>query len=210
MHQAMQKNDKHVINRTSENVAAEAIVNQLPYQTMEQFLKYIERRAFHMARLNTGDTEVALDVVQEAMYKLVQKYSEKTAEEWKPLFYQILSRKLTDYYRRKSVRDKVLIWAKPLSQDDQQTPIDLTVNASAPNSETPHEMHMRNQRIAKLDQSVKQLPHRQRQAFMLRCWEGLSTIDTALAMGCSQGSVKTHYSRAMHSLREMLEDYRND
>lgn len=210
MNQAMQKNDKHVINRTSKNVAAEAIVNQLPYQTMEQFLKYIERRAFHMARLNTGDTEVALDVVQEAMYKLVQKYSEKTAEEWKPLFYQILSRKLTDYYRRKSVRDKVLIWAKPLSQDDQQTPIDLTVNASAPNSETPHEMHMRNQRIAKLDQSVKQLPHRQRQAFMLRCWEGLSTIDTALAMGCSQGSVKTHYSRAMHSLREMLEDYRND
>ena len=210
MNQAMQNNEKHVINRTSENVAAEAIVNQLPYQTMEQFLKYIERRAFHMARLNTGDTDVALDVVQDAMYKLVQKYSEKTAEEWKPLFYQILSRKLTDYYRRKSVRDKVLIWAKPLSQDDQQTPIDLTVNASAPNSETPHEMHMRNQRIAKLDQSVKQLPHRQRQAFMLRCWEGLSTIDTALAMACSQGSVKTHYSRAMHSLREMLEDYRND
>lgn len=210
MNQAIQNNEKHVINRTSENVAAEAIVNQLPYQTMEQFLKYIERRAFHMARLHTGDTDVALDVVQDAMYKLVQKYSEKTAEEWKPLFYQILSRKLTDYYRRKSVRDKVLIWAKPLSQDDQQTPIDLTVNASAPNSETPHEMHMRNQRIAKLDQSVKQLPHRQRQAFMLRCWEGLSTIDTALAMGCSQGSVKTHYSRAMHSLREMLEDYRND
>ena len=210
MNQAMQNNEKHVINRTSENVAAEAIVNQLPYQTMEQFLKYIERRAFHMARLNTGDTDVALDVVQDAMYKLVQKYSEKTAKEWKPLFYQILSSKLTDYYRRKSVRDKVLIWAKPLSQDDQKTPIDLTVNASAPNSETPHEMHMRNQRIAKLDQSVKQLPHRQRQAFMLRCWEGLSTIDTALAMGCSQGSVKTHYSRAMHSLREMLEDYRND
>ena len=210
MNQAMQKNDKHAINRTPKNVAAEAIVNQLPYQTMEQFLKYIERRAFHMARLNTGDTEVALDVVQDAMYKLVQKYSAKAAEEWKPLFYQILSRKLTDYYRHKSVRDKIFVWSKLVSQDDQESPIDLTVNASAPNSETPHEMHMRNQRIAKLDQSVKQLPHRQRQAFMLRCWEGLSTIDTALAMGCSQGSVKTHYSRAMFSLREMLEDYRND
>ena len=206
----MQKNDKQTINRTSKNVAAEATVDQLTYQTMEQFLKYIERRAFHMARLSTGDTEVALDVVQDAMYKLVQKYSAKTAEEWKPLFYQILSRKLTDYYRRKSVRDKVFVWSKPFSQDDHEAPIDLTVNASAPKSETPDEMHMRNQRIAKLDQSVKQLPHRQRQAFMLRCWEGLSTIDTALAMGCSQGSVKTHYSRAMHSLREMLEDYRND
>jgi len=209
MNQAMQIKDKHSTDLALKN-GATAITNQLPYQNMDQFLKYIERRAFHMARLNTGDKEVALDVVQEAMYKLVQKYSAKAAEEWKPLFYQILSRKLTDYYRRKSVRDKVLIWSKPHFQEDQESPIDFTVNAPGPNSETPHEIHMRSQRIAKLEQSVQQLPHRQRQAFMLRCWEGLSTIDTALAMDCSQGSVKTHYSRAMHSLREMLEDYRND
>ncbi|MGB2217227.1 MAG: RNA polymerase sigma factor [Porticoccaceae bacterium] len=210
MNQAMQKKEKYSTNLMPKNGAAEATSSQLPYQTMEQFLKYIERRAFHMARFNTGDTEVALDIVQDAMYKLVQKYSAKTAGEWKPLFYQILNRKLIDYYRRKSVIDRVLVWSKPHSEADQQPPIDLTENAPGQDSETPHAIHMRKQRIAKLDQSVKQLPHRQRQAFMLRCWEGLSTIDTALAMGCSQGSVKTHYSRAMHSLREMLEDYRND
>ena len=210
MNQAMQKRDKYSTKLSLKSGAKVAIFDQLPYQTMEQFLKYIERRAFHMARLNTGDTEIALDLVQDAMYKLVQKYSAKTAGEWKPLFYQILSHKLTDYYRRKSVRDKVFVWSKPHSDIDQQSSVDLSENAPGLHSETPHEMHMRNQRIAKLDQSVKQLPHRQRQAFMLRCWEGLSTIDTALAMGCSQGSVKTHYSRAMHSLREMLEDYRND
>ena len=77
-------------------------------------------------------------------------------------------------------------------------------------SETPDEMLMRSQRIQQLDRSVQQLPNRQRQAFMLRCWEGLSTIETAIAMEISEGSVKTHYSRAMHALRDMLEDYRHD
>lgn len=210
MNQTMHKQSDNATDSNADNNATAAESRALPYETMEEFLKYIDRRAFHMARLNTGDTETSLDIVQEAMYKLVQKYSAKSKEEWKPLFYQILSRKLTDYYRRKAVRDKVFIWSKPQVQDDQELLVDSSLNAPGLHSETPHEMHMRSQRITKLNQSVQQLPHRQRQAFMLRCWEGLSTNDTALAMGCSQGSVKTHYSRAMHSLREMLEDYRND
>lgn len=210
MNQAMYKQSDNATDSNADNSATVAESRALPYETMEEFLKYIDRRAFHMARLNTGDTETSLDIVQEAMYKLVQKYSAKPKEEWKPLFYQILSRKLTDYYRRKAVRDKVFIWSKPQTEDDQELLVDPSLNAPGSHSETPHEMHMRSQRITKLNESVQQLPHRQRQAFMLRCWEGLSTNDTALAMGCSQGSVKTHYSRAMHSLREMLEDYRND
>ena len=210
MNQAMHKQSDNVTDTSTYSNTTVIESLGLPYETMEEFLKYIDRRAFHMARLNTGDTETSLDIVQEAMYKLVQKYSAKPKEEWKPLFYQILSRKLTDYYRRKAVRDKVFIWSKPQVQDDQELLVDSSLNAPGLHSETPHEMHMRSQRITKLNQSVQQLPHRQRQAFMLRCWEGLSTNDTALAMGCSQGSVKTHYSRAMHSLREMLEDYRND
>lgn len=210
MNQAMYKQSDNATDSNADNSATIAESRALPYETMEEFLKYIDRRAFHMARLNTGDIETSLDIVQEAMYKLVQKYSAKPKEEWKPLFYQILSRKLTDYYRRKAVRDKVFIWSKPQTEDDQELLVDPSLNAPGSHSETPHEMHMRSQRITKLNESVQQLPHRQRQAFMLRCWEGLSTNDTALAMGCSQGSVKTHYSRAMHSLREMLEDYRND
>ena len=210
MNQAMYKQSDNATDSNADNSATVAESRALPYETMEEFLKYIDRRAFHMARLNTGDTETSLDIVQEAMYKLVQKYSAKPKEEWKPLFYQILSRKLTDYYRRKAVRDKVFIWSKPQTEDDQELLVDPSLNAPGLHSETPHEIHMRSQRITKLNESVQQLPHRQRQAFMLRCWEGLSTNDTALAMGCSQGSVKTHYSRAMHSLREMLEDYRND
>lgn len=210
MNQAMHKQSDNVTDTSTYSNTTVIESLGLPYETMEEFLKYIDRRAFHMARLNTGDTETSLDIVQDAMYKLVQKYSAKPKEEWKPLFYQILSRKLTDYYRRKAVRDKVFIWSKPQVQDDQELLVDPSLNAPGLHSETPHEMHMRSQRITKLNESVKQLPHRQRQAFMLRCWEGLSTNDTAVAMGCSQGSVKTHYSRAMHSLREMLEDYRND
>lgn len=183
---------------------------QLPYRTVEQFLKHIERRAFHMARLGTGNADTAMDIVQDAMYKLVEKYSAKQASEWRPLFYRILSGKLTDYYRRKAVRDRVFIWSKPASGDADASTADLIESAAGRNSETPHEVMLRSQRIEQLSRSVQQLSNRQRQAFMLRCWEGLSTIETAIAMNISEGSVKTHYSRAMHALRDMLEDYRYD
>ena len=194
----------------SQDSIADLAATPLPYSNVEDFLKFIERRAFHMARINTGNTEAALDIVQDAMYKLVEKYSHKTAKEWKPLFYRILSSKLTDYYRRKAIRDKVFIWSKSQTADEDQQFYDPAASAPGRASETPDQMLMRGQRINRLNESVQQLPNRQRQAFILRCWEGLSTIETAAAMQCSQGSVKTHYSRAMHSLREMLEDYRND
>jgi RNA polymerase sigma-70 factor (ECF subfamily) len=194
----------------SQGSIADLPASPLPYSNVEDFLKFIERRAFHMARINTGDTEAALDIVQDAMYKLVEKYSHKTAKEWKPLFYRILSSKLTDYYRRKTIRDNVFIWSKSQTADEDQQFYDPAASAPGRASETPDQMLMRGQRINRLNESVQQLPNRQRQAFILRCWEGLSTIETAAAMQCSQGSVKTHYSRAMHSLREMLEDDRND
>lgn len=182
---------------------------KLDYQSMEEFLKHIEGRAFHMARLGTSNRDAAMDIVQDSMYKLVEKYSAKPLGEWKPLFYRILNSKLTDFYRRKAVRDKVFIWSKSQLDEDQQIS-EIAERTPGRPSETPDEMMMRSQRIARLNQSVQRLPHRQRQAFMLRCWEGLSTIETADAMSCSEGSVKTHYSRAMHTLRDMLEDYRYD
>ena len=172
-----------------EDTATVAVDKQLPYRTVEQFLKHIERRAFHMARISTGNADSAMDIVQDSMYKLVEKYSTKQACGWRPLFYRILSRRLNYYV------------------SEITDPID---RAEGRRSETPDEMMMRSQRIQRLNYSVQQLPNRQRQAFMLRCWEGLSTIETANAMEISTGSVKTHYSRAMHALRDMLEDYRHD
>ena len=81
---------------------------ELPYSTLEEFLKYIERRAFHMAKLSTRQIDDAHDIVQEAMYKLIEKYAHKQALDWKPLFFTILNSKITDYYRRNSIKDKVL------------------------------------------------------------------------------------------------------
>lgn len=182
----------------------------LGYSSMEEFLKTIERRAFHMARMATGDPDTAMDIVQDSMYKLVEKYGDKTAQEWKPLFYRILNSKTIDYYRRKAVRDRVFPWGTYVTNSDSDQHTDIVDLTAGRTSDTPDEMIMRSQRIDRIIQSVNALPRRQREAFMLRCWEGMSTIETALAMKCSQGSVKTHYSRAMHTLRDLLEDYNYD
>ena len=197
---------------TSDNQAttgAQVAVSPGPdYSTMEQFLKIIERRAFHMARLRTGTADAAMDIVQDSMYKLVEKYSHKSSKEWKPLFYRILNSKVTDYYRRKVVRDRIFFWTSNRGNEEELG--NIIENSPASLSENPDKMLHRQQRITKIAKAVDRLPRRQREAFMLRCWEGMSTIETAKSMDCSEGSVKTHYSRAMHSLREYLEEYQND
>ena len=177
--------------------------------SMEAFLKAVERRAFHMAKMATGNPDTALDIVQDSMYKLAEKYSHKTSQEWRPLFYRILNRKIIDQYRHKAVRDRIFPWRKTLNSDEGEW-LDLVDIARGPQSEQPDEMIMRAQRIKQLTRAVNTLSSRQREAFMLRCWEGMSTIETASTMRCSEGSVKTHYSRAMHALRDLLGDHRYD
>ena len=177
--------------------------------SMDTFLRDIERRAFQMARMATGSREDALDIVQDSMYKLVQKYSSNTAEEWRPLFYRILNGKITDYYRRNAVKNRLLRLASwGMKADDEGG--DLIDRAEGHHSQTPDQMFVRQQQIERLTEAVEGLPTRQREAFMLRCWDGMSTALTAECMGCTEGSVKTHYSRAMHSLRHSLEDYWNE
>ena len=199
-----------VSKKESDRVPVTTAMVEVDYSTIEEFLKTIERRAFHMARMATGNADSAMDIVQDSMFKLVEKYAHKTPQEWKPLFYRILNSKTTDYYRRKAVREKVFPWSKYVANTDGEDLPDIVDLAAGRLSETPDEMLMRSQRIDKLDRAVNALPRRQREAFMLRCWEGMSTIDTATTMKCSQGSVKTHYSRAMHSLRDVLEEYNYD
>lgn len=174
--------------------------------SMERFLEEIERRAFHMAKMATGSRDDALDIVQDAMYKLVEKYAAKPADQWRPLFYRILNSKITDYYRRRAVKNKLISLASWGMKADNQGE-DLVDRAQGRYSETPQSMLSRQTQIEQLTAAVAQLPGRQREAFMLRCWEGMSTTLSAEAMGCTEGSVKTHYSRALHSLRNALEDY---
>jgi RNA polymerase sigma-70 factor (ECF subfamily) len=182
---------------------------ELTEMVMDEFLQSIERRAFHMARMATGSRDDALDIVQDAMFKLVQKYADKSADEWRPLFYRILNRKITDHYRRNAVKNRLFSLASfGMKASDEGA--DLIDRAEGRESDAPDQTVARALQMEILSKSVTQLPGRQRQAFMLRCWDGMSTAITAETMGCSQGSVKTHYSRAIHSLRASLEDYHNE
>ena len=203
--------DTHTTNAkaklSSTDILSEGSTDALGYITLEEFLKFIERRAFHMARISTNNVDDAHDIVQDTMYKLVEKYADKAPADWKPLFYTILHSKTTDYYRRNAIRDKVFPWRKPNSNesDDYLEPL-INLSTSA-GTDDPDIMLVRSERLQQLTSAIKQLPLRQQQAFMFRAWEGLSTLQTATAMGCTEGSVKTHYSRAMKRLRALLGDY---
>jgi RNA polymerase sigma-70 factor (ECF subfamily) len=172
---------------------------------MNNFLSGVERRAFRIAEIATGNPDDALDLVQEAMLALVKNYSDKTPEDWGPLFHRILQSRIRDWYRRSTVRNRFLDWLGLADkQDGSADPIQTAIDRQG---KTPEQM-ARNSDVGKaLDTALKQLPLRQQQAFLLRNWEGLDVKQTALAMSCSPGSVKTHYSRAVHRLREVLEEY---
>ena len=176
------------------------------YHTMEQFLRYIERRAFHFVRISVDNVEDAHDIVQTSMYKLVKNYTDKSPADWMPLFYRIMSNKITDFHRRQSLRERFFFQVPVENEEDKDYLQSQVLLGVALESEAPLPSLERERQIDKLTQIIRMLPLRQKQAFMLRCWEGLSTRETAKAMGCSEGSVKTHYSRAMSRLQEQLED----
>ena len=171
-------------------------------QGMESFLRTVERRGFLMARTALRNEDDAFDVVQDSMLRLVQRYAARPPEEWRPLFYRILRNCINDVRRKRQINARLFGWLG--RNEDDGDPID---DLPAPPSSDPAAAVAGEQRAAALMNAVQRLPARQQEAFMLRCWEGLSTIETAAAMGCSEGSVKTHYSRAVHVLRQELEGY---
>ncbi len=173
---------------------------------LNEFLAGVEKRAFRMAQFAVKDTEEALDIVQDTMLTLVRKYADKPAGEWRPLFYRILKNRITDSHRRNTVRRKVIAWFAPSADDGE--PIDPIENAPGRESDTPDVRMVLDGVGDALSVAMGRLPNRQREAFMLRVWEGLNVAETSVVMRCSEGSVKTHYSRAVHRLRELLEDYR--
>ncbi len=171
-------------------------------RALEQFFIGVEKRAFKIAQLGLRNDDDALDAVQDAMMKLVQSYASRPEEEWRPLFYRILANRIRDMQRRRTVRGRIMAWLPVRDADDDE---DFDSVAQAPNPEvTPARRLELDEAIGVLETAVAELPARQQQAFLLRNFEGLDVAETASAMGCSEGSVKTHYFRALESLRARL------
>ena len=182
-----------------------------PAKSIDAFLASVEQRAYRMAYIATANKEDALDIVQDAMLTLVSRYSQRAHTEWPPLFYRILQNTIRDWYRRQSVRNRFRQWfsGSDSHSNEMEQDWESQIMPQADNvRENPTvEQHQNNRAMVKLMTELNLLPIRQQQAFMLRCWEGLDTRQTAEAMSISEGSVKTHYSRATHFLRKQLGDY---
>jgi RNA polymerase sigma-70 factor (ECF subfamily) len=156
------------------------------------------------------DEDAALDVVQDAMLKLTEKYADKPAGELPLLFQRILQNTIHDHFRRQKVRST---WTTLLSafgqkdeKDEEYDPLETlaaTQDGNVPSD--PADQLEQRQVVALVEQALARLPARQREAFLLRYWEELDVAETAAAMGCSEGSVKTHCSRAVRALAEMME-----
>jgi RNA polymerase sigma-70 factor (ECF subfamily) len=179
------------------------------HQEISQFLAEVERRAFKQAMFALRDEHGALDIVQDAMLKLTEKYAGKPAAELPMLFQRILQNTIHDHFRRQKVRST---WTTLLSalgkgdeKDEEYDPLETLVAKSDSHANVdPAQALEQGQIIALIEQALGRLPARQREAFLLRYWEELDVAEAAAAMGCSEGSVKTHCSRAVHALAEML------
>lgn len=166
---------------------------------LNDFLQQVQLSAFRMAQVAAASRgasacrEEALDIVQEAMIKFVEKYSGKPIDAWRPLFFKTLNSRINDWHRRQKVR-AIMQWFG--HADEVESALAL--------EQGPELQHRQHAALAQLQDAMADLPLRQQQAVMLRMWEGLSTDETATAMGVSGGSVKTHLSRGLKTLQQQL------
>lgn len=190
------------LSRASRRTESIAVSGRPDPRALDAFLASVERRALRIAQLATRDRDEALDIVQDAMLQLARRYAGRPAEEWAPLFHRILDNKILDWRRRSTVRRRLFLSPAPVEGDEAiGDPLDR-IPDPAPGA--PQKLREQ-QALAVLAEALQALPARQREAFTLRIWEGLSVDDTAAVMKCSDGSVKTHLSRALSTLRGKLE-----
>jgi RNA polymerase sigma-70 factor (ECF subfamily) len=175
---------------------------------LSAFLKGVERRAFKQAVFAVREQEAALDIVQDAMLRLAEKYGDRPSVELPLLFHRIMQNAIRDWFRRQKVRS---LWTTALSSltsgrdDEDQDPLETLEAADGSNlEEAPSEQLERSQVLEIIEQEISRLPERQREAFLMRYWEELDVAETARRMRCSEGSVKTHCSRAAHTLAAAL------
>lgn len=174
---------------------------------LSDFLASVERRAFKQTAYAVRDDHAALDIVQDAMMKLVDKYGSHPVTEFPMLFQRILQNTMRDFWRRQKVRN---IWTSLLSSfgsngedGEDRDPLD-TIDVEDDRDEPSAQLEQ-SQTIRLVEKALEKLPTRQREAFVLRYWEDMDVAETAAIMGCSQGSVKTHCSRAVRALALELE-----
>ena len=178
-------------------------VSQDKRDALTEFYRTVELRAYRMAEIETRSSSDAMDLVQDAMIALMQKYASRPEDEWRPLFYRILQNKIRDWQRRGNVRNRILsffgnTFAEEADSIEPQAPSDIA---------NPEQQLSLDVSIEQLEAALSRLSPRQRQVFLLRKWEGFNVAETASIIGCSDGTVKTHLSRAIEILREQLESY---
>ena len=180
-------------------------------QELSDFLTQVERRAFKQTAYAVRDEHAALDIVQDAMMKLAEKYAMRPANEFPMLFQRILQNTMRDFWRRQKVRN---IWTSLLSSfsvtgedGEDSDPLEVLTSTDNDARVEPEAQLEQRQTMALIEEALTKLPTRQREAFVMRYWEDMDVAETALAMGCSQGSVKTHCSRAVRALAATLEKH---
>ena len=171
---------------------------------LSDFLENVERRAFRQAVYAVRKDESALDIVQDAMIKLAEKYGDKPAAELPLLFQRILQNTIHDYFRREKVRNTWISLFSNVGNSTDDEDFDVLESFEAEEgsvaAESSADKVERIQILTIIDEEVQKLPTRQREAFLMRYWQDMDVAETAAAMGCSEGSVKTHCSRATHAL----------
>jgi RNA polymerase sigma-70 factor (ECF subfamily) len=175
-------------------------------RALEGFLASVEAKAFRIAQIALRHEADALDAVQDAMLRLVRSYSSRPPEEWRPLFYRILENRIRDMQRRRTVRGRIMAWLPARRDEDDEEVIDPITQAPSDDI-TPTRRLELDEAMTALEKALHDLPNRQRQAFLLRNLEGLDVAEVATAMGCSEGSVKTHHFRALKALRARLGEF---
>ncbi len=179
-------------------------------QELSDFLKSVEKRAFKRSAYHVRDNDAALDIVQDTMMKLAQHYGDKPIAELPMLFQRILSNNILDWFRRRKTRNALFSNLNEMEASSEDGDYDLLENLSAPDGEageqtlSAQDVTERAQIVHIIEAQIKTLPARQREAFLMRYWEDMDVAETAAAMGCSEGSVKTHCSRAVQALSKAL------
>ncbi len=174
------------------------------HTSMDGFLASVEKRAYLIALTACKDEQVALDIVQDTMFSMVKSYSGKSAEHWPPLFFKILNNKITDRHRKRGF-GRLTQWFGEKHNDE---PAGEAVDQLASADFCPETLANSEDLQVAVKSALEQLTFKQQQALILRLWEGLSVKETATAMGVSEGSVKTHLSRAVQEMRTHLQEHR--